>query len=80
MRECKTRHRLGTQLSASRAARGLSRVPLTARHDDKGDQEKNNSNDTEDVRHHGNQTGDVAGVGPDEADNRSRGEQPDHRS
>src|SRR5919106_2418572 len=63
-----------------RAARGLSRLPLTPSHDCKGDQEKHDSDGTDDVRHDGNQTRNIAGVGPDEADNRSHDEDGDHRS
>jgi hypothetical protein len=58
----------------------LSRVPMPPSHDGKGDQQKHNSDDTGDVRHHGNQTGNVAGVRPDEADDRSPDEHGDHRS
>jgi hypothetical protein len=65
---------------ASRAAHGLSRSPRTPGHDGKGDQEQHDSDGTGDVRHHGNGTGNIAGVGPDEADNRSHGEYADHRS
>ena len=58
----------------------LCRVPLAPSHDGKGDQEKYDSDDTGDVRHHGDQTGNVAGVGPDEADDRSHDEHGDHCS
>ena len=43
-------------------------MPLTPSHDGQSDQEKQDSDGTDDVRHHGNQTGNVACVGPDEAD------------
>jgi hypothetical protein len=55
-------------------------LSLTPSHDGKGDQEKDDSDGTDDVRHDGNQTGNVARVGPDEADNRSHDEHGDHRS
>ena len=55
-------------------------MPLTPSHDAKRDQEKHDSEATDEVRHHGNQTGNVAGVGPDEADSRSHDEHGDHRS
>ena len=45
----------------------------------KGDQEKSDSNRTNDVRNHGYRTGEIACVRPDQADNRSRDEQSDHR-
>jgi hypothetical protein len=67
-------------VGASRAARGLSRLPLAPSHDAKREQEKHDCEGTDDVRHYGNQTCDVAGVGPDEADNRSHDEHGDHRS
>jgi hypothetical protein len=55
-------------------------LPLTSSHDGKGDQKNHDSDGTDDVRHHGNQTANVARVGPDEADNRSNDEHGDHRS
>ena len=65
---------------ASRTARGLSRLPLTPSYDNKGDHKNHDADGTDDVRRHGNRTGNVAGVGPDEADNRSHDEHDDHRS
>ena len=53
-------------------------LPPTTGHG-KGDQEKHDSNDTDDVRHHGYPTGEIARVRPDEADNRSHDEQSNHR-
>jgi hypothetical protein len=62
-----------------RAARGLGRLPLTSSDDGKGNQENDDSDGTDDACDHGNETRNVAGVGPDEADNRSDDEQGDHR-
>src|SRR3989442_4205104 len=45
----------------------------------KGDQEKHDSDATDDVRYHGDRAGDIARVGPDEADDDPRDEQSDHR-
>jgi hypothetical protein len=45
----------------------------------KGDQEKHDSNDTDDVRYHGDPTGDIARIGPDEANHCSHDEQSEHR-
>jgi hypothetical protein len=59
---------------------GLSRSPLTPSHDGKSDQENHDSDGADEVRHHGNETGNVAGVGPDEADNNSHDEHSDRRS
>ena len=59
---------------------GLSHVPSsTPSHDDKGDQEKNDSDVTDDVRHDGKRTGDVARVRPKETDDRSHNDECDHR-
>jgi hypothetical protein len=55
-------------------------LPLTPSRDGKGDQENYDSDATDDVRHHGNETGSVAGVSPDEANNYSRDEHSDRRS
>ena len=58
---------------------GLSHVPSSApSHDDKGDQEKNDSDVTDDVRHDGKRTGDVASVRPKETDDRSHNDECDH--
>jgi hypothetical protein len=65
---------------AGRAAGSLSSLPLTSSHDDKGDQENDDSDDSDDVRHDRNETGDVACVSPDKADNRPSDEHGDHRS
>jgi hypothetical protein len=51
-----------------RRATKLSRLSLTSSHDDKGDQRNHDSDATDDVRHPGDQTGNVAGVGQDEAE------------
>ena len=61
---------------ASRSARGLGHLPPTPRHDGKGDHEKH---DSDDGRHDGKRTGNVARVRPDEADNRPHDEHGDHR-
>jgi len=66
-------------VSAGCSARGLSRSPLTPSHDGKGDQKNHDSDGTNDVRHHGNRTGNVAGVGPNETDNRPHDEHGNHR-
>ena len=71
------RNRGAVELSA---AERLDRLPLTPSHEGKGDTENHDSDDSDDVRHHGDQTGNVAGVGPDEADDRSHDEHGDHRS
>ncbi|TML13976.1 MAG: hypothetical protein E6G31_06525 [Actinobacteria bacterium] len=60
--------------------RSLSRSPLSPRHHDQGDQEKHDSRGADDVGHHGNRPGNVAGVGPDEADDRAHDKHDDHRS
>ena len=57
---------------------GLGRVPLTPSHDGQGDQEKRDTGAADDVRDHGNRTGNVAGVGPDEADGGSHDEHGEH--
>jgi hypothetical protein len=57
----------------------LSSSPLTPSHDGKENHESHDSHAPGDVCHHGNHPGNVAGVGPDEADNRSDDEQGDHR-
>ena len=74
--------RLSQALARARAvpARSLSRSPLTPSHDGKSDQEKHDSDGADEVRHHGNETGNVAGVGPYEADDRSQDEHGDHRN
>jgi hypothetical protein len=64
---------------AGYSARGLSRSPLTPSFDAKGDQENHDSHASGDVRHHGNHPGNVARVGPDQADDRADEEQGDHR-
>ena len=61
-------------------AEHLGRLPLTPSNDSEGDQENHDAQHTDDVRHHGNRTGDIAGVGPDQADDRSHDEHGDHRS
>src|SRR5215217_6408343 len=73
--------RLSLALARARAItrRGLSRSPLTPGYDCEGDQEGHDSHARGDGRHHGNRPGYVAGVGPDEADNRSHDEHGDHR-
>jgi len=45
---------------------------------DKGDQEKQNPNATDDVRDNGEPTSEIARIGPHEADNRSYNEQSEH--
>src|SRR5437773_9782419 len=73
--------RATTARAKSPVSSSLSRsLALTSSHDDKGDQKNQDSDATDDIRHHGDQTGNVAGVGPDEADNRSQDEHGDHRS
>jgi hypothetical protein len=44
--------------------------PRTAAGHGERDQEKQNPNDADDIRYHGDRTGNVAGVSPDEADSR----------
>jgi hypothetical protein len=51
--------------------------PLPPSHDGKSDQQTHDGDGAGDVRHYGNQTSNVAGVRPDEADNRSRDEHND---
>ena len=55
-------------------------MPLTPSGDGKSDQENHDSDATDDVRHHGNEPGNVARVSPDEADNYSRDDHGDRRS
>lgn len=57
-----------------------SRVPRPPSHNDKGDYENHDPNHAEDVGRHGNRTGDIARVRPDESDYRSHNEDGDHRS
>jgi len=52
--------------------------PATTFHGE-GDQNQHDSNAADDVRHHGNRTGHVAGVRPDETDDRPDDEQSDNR-
>jgi hypothetical protein len=52
-------------------------LPSTASHC-KRDQEKNDSNGPNDVRSHGNRTGKVARVRPNQAHNRPHDEKYDH--
>jgi hypothetical protein len=54
-------------------------LPLPPSNDGKGDQENHDSDGTDDVRHDGNETRNIAGVGPDEADNYSNDEHGHHR-
>ena len=65
---------------ASRSAGGLSRLPLTPSRHGKGDQENHDCDATDDVRHQGNEPGNVARVSPDEADKDSRDDHGDRRS
>jgi hypothetical protein len=58
-------------------ARNLIRLALTPSHDGKGSQQNHNSGGAENVRHPGNRTRNVAGVGPDEADDRPHAEHGD---
>jgi hypothetical protein len=53
---------------------------MTPSHDGKSDQEKHDSDGADEIRHHGDETGNIAGVGPDEADDRSHDEHGDHRN
>lgn len=58
----------------------LSRVPPAPSHDGEGDQENHDSGDANDVRHNGDETGNVARVRPDEANNRPYDEYGDHHA
>jgi hypothetical protein len=53
-------------------------VPLTPSHDGKGDQEKNDSDATDDVRDYGNRTGNVTRICPYKTDDRSHDEHGNH--
>jgi hypothetical protein len=55
-------------------------VSLSPSDDGKSDQENYETDDADTVRHHGNETGDVAGVCPYEADNRSHDEHGNSRT
>ena len=68
----------GSRVSAGCSARGLSRSPLTPSHDGKGDQKNHDSDGTNDVRHHGKGTSDIARVRPDESNNHSHHKQNGH--
>ena len=72
--------RLSPGASAGRSARGLSRASLSPSDDRKRDQENYESDDADHVRHHGNETSDVAGVCPYETDNRSHDEHDNGRA
>ncbi len=63
-----------------RHACSLRKPPLTQSHDGEGDQENNDSEDTDDVRRDGDKTGNVARVRPEETDYRSHDEDSHHRS
>ena len=69
-RECASRYRLGLRRL----------LPLTPSHNAKRYHQKRDSERADDVRHYGNRTGGVAGVGPYEADSRSHDKQGHHRS
>jgi hypothetical protein len=84
-----TRQRGGFEISlwrnvpgpaAGRTLGRLSGLALTSSHEDEQDQENHDSHASDDVRHHGNHPGNIAGVGPDKADDRPHHEQRDHRS
>jgi hypothetical protein len=68
---------------SGRRLQGTRAVPLALRRlaafHGEGDQKKHDSNDIDEVRHPGKRTGYVAGVRPDETDNRPDDEQKHHR-